>query len=123
MNKQEKEDLKSYLNDFVKDLQQNGKTEDEAIKTAIAQFQVQEFTSLSKNNGIFELPSHYYLLGYFIIFVAAIVVIGIFINTILGDSFLLKAMNFTLNLYSIGLLCLLFLYKLIDKLITKKIIR
>jgi len=123
MNKQEKEDLKSYLYDFVKDLQQHGKTEDEAIKTAIAQFQVQEFTSLSKNNGIFELPSHYYLLGYIIIFAAAIVVIGVFTNTILGDSFLLKAINFTLNLYSIGLLCLLFLYKLIDKLITKKIIR
>lgn len=115
MNEQEKEDLKSYLDDFVEDLQQKGKNKEEAIKTAIAQFQIQEFTTLSKNNGVFELPAHYYLLGYFIIFAAAIVVIGLFTNTILGASFLLKAMNFTLNLYSIGLLCLLFLYKLIGR--------
>lgn len=123
MNQEEKEDLKAYLNDFVDDLQQKGRTEDEAIKTAIAQFQIQEFALLSKNNGIFELPSHYYLLGYFCIIAVAIVVIGVFTNTIFGNSFLLKAMNFTLNLYAIGLICLLFLYKLIDKLIGEKIIR
>lgn len=122
MEKQEKEDLKSYLNDFVKDLEENGKTRDEAVKTAIAQFQVQEFTSLSKDNGIFELPVHYYLLGYIIIFAGLIILIGIFTNTILVNSFLLHAINFMLNLYAIGFLGLLLLYKLIDNLVTKKII-
>lgn len=123
MNKQEKEDLKSYLNDFVKDLEENGKTKEEAIKTAIAQFQVQEFTSLSKSNGIFELPVHYYLIGYIIIFVVAIVIIGVFTGTILEDFFLLHAINFTLNLYCIGFLGLIFLYKLIDILVAKKMVR
>ncbi|MCC3863765.1 hypothetical protein K0040_05485 [Terrisporobacter petrolearius] len=122
LNKQEKEDLKSYLNDFVKDLQDNGKTKDEATKAAIAQFQVEEFTSVSKNSGIFELSSHYYLIGYILIFAIIMTLIGIFTNTILDDSFLLKAMNFMLNLYSIGLFILLFLYKIIDNLVIKKII-
>lgn len=123
LNKQEKEDLKSYLNDFVKDLQNNGKTKDEAIKAAIAQFQVEEFTSVSKNSGIFELSNHYYLIGYILIFTIAMMLIGIFTNTILENSFLLKAMNFMLNLYSIGLFGLLLLYKIIDNLVVKKIIR
>ncbi|MBZ2174289.1 hypothetical protein K8M07_03405 [Schnuerera sp. xch1] len=120
MKKEDKEDLKEYLNDFVKDLESEGKTEEEAIEIAIGQFQVKEFTSLSKNNGIFELPVHYYLIGYIIIFVAAIVIIGIFTNTILRDSFLLKAINFMFNLYSIGFIVVLFLYKLMDIFIKKK---
>ena len=84
---------------------------------------MQEFTSLSKSNGIFELPVHYYLIGYIIIFVVAIVIIGVFTGTILEDFFLLHAINFTLNLYCIGFLGLIFLYKLIDILVAKKMVR
>ncbi|GAB6084861.1 hypothetical protein [Alkaliphilus crotonatoxidans] len=121
MKKDEKEDLKQYLNDFVKDLEANGKTKDEAVRTAISQFQVNEFTSLSKNTGIFELPSHYYLIGYVMIFVLTIILIQVMISIGLGGRFWLFAINFMLGLYSLAFLGLLLLYKLIDTLVARKI--
>lgn len=121
MKKDEKEDLKQYLNDFVKDLEANGKTKEDAVRTAISQFQVNEFTSLSKNTGIFELPSHYYLIGYVMIFILAIILIQVMISVGLGGRFWLFAINFMLGLYSLAFLGLLLLYKLIDTLVARKI--
>lgn len=121
MNKQEKEDLKAYLFDFVKDLEANGKSKEEAIKTAIGQFQVQEFTSLSKNSGIFELPVHYYLFGYIILFIAVILATQILLNTIFNSIFLLSAVIFTSILYAVAFFGLFFLYKLIDIFVAKKV--
>lgn len=123
MSREEKENLKEYLNDFVRDLEEGGMTREEAIKRAIGQFQVQEFLSLSKNKGIFELPIHYYLLGYILIFIVIMIIIKILTSTIFGDLFLLHAINFTLNLYTISFLGLLILYKLIDSIIEKKMTR
>lgn len=120
MNREEKEDLKEYLNDFVRDLEEGGMKREEAIKTAIGQFQVQEFLSLSKNKGIFELPTHYYLLGYVLIFVVIMIIIKVLTSTIFEDLFLFHAINFTLSLYTISFLGLLILYKLIDLIIEKK---
>lgn len=121
MKKEEKEDLKEYLNDFVRDLEEGGKTKDEAIKTAISQFQVKEFTSLSKNAGILELPTHNYLIGYVLVFMTAAVVISSLTNTILSNLFWLHAINFMLVLYSISFIGLLLLYKLIDRVVAKKL--
>jgi hypothetical protein len=121
MKKDEKEDLKQYLNDFVKDLEANGKTRDEAVKTAINQFQVNEFTSLSKNTGILDLPGHYYLIGYVIIFALAMILTQVMISIGLGGRFWLYAINFMLALYSLAFLGLLLLYKLIDTLVARKI--
>lgn len=121
MKKDEKEDLKQYLNDFVKDLESNGKTRDEAVRTAISQFQVSEFTSLSKNTGILELPSHYYLIGYVIIFALVMILTQVMISMGLGGRFWLYAINFILILYSLAFLGLLLLYKLIDTLVARKI--
>lgn len=121
MNKEEKEDLKVYLNDFVTDLEANGKTKEEAIKEAIAQFQVQEFTSLSKNGGILELTTHYYLLGYAIVFIILNLIIQISLGTGILNSFWLHAISFTLILYAVSFLGLIFLYKLIDILVTKNL--
>jgi hypothetical protein len=123
MSKKEKEDLRTYLNDFVKDLEANGKTKEEAVKTAIGQFQVQEFTSFLKNSGIFELPAHHYLLGYAVIFAAAFIFIQSIINAALGDIFVLHAISFMLILYSISFLGLIVLYKLLDVLVARKIVR
>lgn len=123
MKKQEKDDLKTYLDDFVKDLEANGKTKDEAMKTAIGQFQVQEFNSISKNSGILELPSHHYLLGYVLIFAAVIIFILCLVNTAFRDVFFLKAIYFMLILYSVAFIGLMFLYKLLDIIVSKKTIR
>lgn len=123
MKKQEKDDLKTYLYDFVNDLEANGKTKDEAVKIAISQFQVQEFNSISKNSGILELPSHHYLLGYALIFMAAVIFILCLVNTAFRDVFLLKAIYFMLILYSAAFVVLIFLYKLLDFIMAKKIIR
>lgn len=120
MNREEKEDLKEYLNDFVADLEEGGKTREEAVKIAIAQFQVQEFTSISKNSGILELPSHHYLIGYVIIYLVLALIIQIFLGTGISNSFWLHAISFTLILYVVAFLGLIVLYKLIDVLITKK---
>lgn len=121
MKKDDKEDLKQYLNDFVQDLESNGKTRDEAVRTAISQFQVNEFTSLSKNTGIFDLPGHYYLIGYVLIFIFAIILTQVMINMGVGERFWLYAINFMLALYSLSFLGLLLLYKLIDNIVARKI--
>lgn len=121
MKKDEKEDLKQYLKDFVRDLEGNGKTKDEAIRIAISHFQVNEFTSLSKNVGILELPGHYYLIGYVVIFTLIMILTQVMININLGGRFLLCSINFTLGLYSLAFLGLLLLYKLIDTLVICKI--
>ncbi|MNN29718.1 hypothetical protein D3C81_1433350 [compost metagenome] len=123
MKKEEKEDLKQYLKDFVKDLEENGKTKEEATKTAINQFQVNEFTSLSKNTGVFELPGHYYLIGYAVIFALAMILTQVMIGIGFGGRFWLYAINFMLALYSFAFLGLLLLYKLIDTLVARKITR
>jgi hypothetical protein len=121
MKREEKEDLKVYLNDFVTDLEANGKTKEEAIKAAISQFQVQEFTSLSKNGGILELPTHYYLLGYAVAFIVLNLIIQIFLGTGIINSFWLHAISFTSILYAVSFFGLIFLYKLIDILVTKNL--
>lgn len=123
MKKQEKDDLKTYLDDFVKDLEANGKTKDEAVKIAISQFQVQEFNSISKNSGILELPSHQYLLCYVLIFMAAVIFILCLVNTVFREVFFLKAIYFMLILYSVAFIGLMFLYKLLDVIVSKKIVR
>jgi hypothetical protein len=124
MKKQEKEDLKTYLDDFVKDLEANGKTKDEAVKIAISQFQVQEFTSLSKNSGILELPAHHYLIGYVLIFAAVAVILFLCLtNAAFKDVFLLHAIYFMLILYSVSFVGLLLFYKLLDLIVAKKLLR
>ncbi len=123
MKKQEKEDLKTYLDDFVKDLEANGKTKDEAVKIAISQFQVQEFTSISKNSGILELPAHHYLIGYVLIFTAVAILFLCLINAAFRDVFLLHAIYFMLILYSISFVGLLLFYKLLDIIVAKKLVR
>ncbi|MEL7566738.1 MAG: hypothetical protein AAGU27_17915 [Dehalobacterium sp.] len=117
MSKEEKTELSEYLNDFVKDLEENGSTHEEAVKTAISHFQVQEFTQAQGN--IFETPIHYYLLGYVSIFVGLIIVIQC-IDLIISLPFIILAVSFMLMLFSIAFICLFFIYRLIDVMIAKK---
>jgi len=117
ISKQEKAELTEYLNDFVKDLEENGSTHEEAVKTAISHFQVKEFTQSQGN--IFETPIHYYLLGYVSIFVGIIIVIQS-IDLIVSLPFIVLAVSFMLLLFSAAFICLFIIYKLIDVMIAKK---
>ncbi len=117
MSKEEKAELTEYLNDFIKDLEENGSTHEEAVKTAISHFQVKEFTQSQGN--IFETPIHYYLLGYVSIFVGLVIVIQC-IDLIVSLPFIVLAVSFMLMLFSAAFICLFFIYKLIDVMIAKK---
>lgn len=117
MSKQEKAELTDYLNDFVKDLEENGNTHEEAVKTAISHFQVKEFTQSQGN--IFETPIHYYLLGYVSIFAGLIIIIQC-IDLIVSLPFIVLAVSFMFMLFSAAFICLFFIYKLIDIMIAKK---
>lgn len=117
MSKEEKSELSEYLNDFVRDLEENGNTHEEAVKTAISNFQVQEFTQ--SHNNIFETPAHYYLFGYVSIFVGLIVIIQC-VDLIVSLPFIILAVSFMLMLFSVVFVCLFLIYRLIDVMIAKK---
>lgn len=121
INKDEKLELKSYLEDFAADLISQGKTSKEAVQIAINQFRVQEFSSLSKNNSILNLPIHYYLIGYVLIDIALILILEFLRITILASSFWLSAIEFMFIVYGVGLIGLFFLYKMLDTVISKKL--
>lgn len=116
MDKEEKAELTQYLNDFVDDLVEKGNTHDEAIKIAIRNFQVQEFSE--SNNSLFEMHVHYYLIGYGIILIGIIIVLQC-LNMFFPNVFIILALNFTCGLYAFALFCLFFIYKFIDYLIEK----
>lgn len=117
MSKEEKAELTEYLNDFVKDLEENGSAHEEAVKTAISHFQVKELTQSQGN--MFETPTQYYLLGYVSIFVALILVIQC-VDLIVSLPFIVLAVSFMLMLFSAAFICLFFIYKLIDVMIAEK---
>jgi hypothetical protein len=121
MSKDEKLELKAYLEDFTADLLSQGKTEQEAIQTAINQFRVQEFSSFSKNSSILNLPIHYYLIGYLFVDIVLILILTCLTNTILMGSFWLSAVEFMLIAYGVGFLGLFALYKILDSVISKKL--
>lgn len=121
MSRDEKTELKAYLEDYAEDLASQGKTKEEAVKIAIEQFRIQEFTSLSKNNSLLNLPIHYYLIGYTLIAAMAVMLLQLLASTIFPDFFLLSAVEFTFFSYGIGFIGLFFLYKLMDVILSKKI--
>lgn len=121
MSKDERAELKAYLEDYAKDLISQGKTKEEAVKTAINQFKVQEFTSLSKNSSLLNLPIHYYLFGYTLIAMIIGIILHFLTDIFLPQIFLLLSIEFMLFSYAIGFVGLFFLYKLMDVALLKKI--
>lgn len=121
MSKDDKLELMAYLEDYAADLSSQGKTKAEAVQIAINQFRVQEFSSISKNNSVLNLPIHYYLIGYVLVDIALVIVLALLTNTVFHGYFWLSAFEFTLAAYGVGFLGLFFLYKLFDAAISKKI--
>ncbi|MFD0871051.1 MULTISPECIES: permease prefix domain 1-containing protein [Paenibacillus] len=120
MSEEDKLELQTYLEDYVQDLIQQGKTEDEAAREAINQFKVKEFLSLSKNTMFFNLSAHYYLIGWTTITVISIILAWLLETALFPDSLVIEAVENVLAAYSIGLLGMFFLYKLIDAAIYQK---
>lgn len=118
MNHEEKLELQAYLEDYTQDLENQGRTKDEAAKEAINQFKVQEFSSLSKNTMIFNLHAHYYLGGYAFFAILLGGVIGL-IGSAISSLFLL-VIQYTLFSYALGFGGLFFIYKLVDAVLYKK---
>ncbi|MCC9296145.1 hypothetical protein LN736_14895 [Clostridium sp. WLY-B-L2] len=117
MNKAEKDELKTYLNDFVEDLMHNGKSKEEAVRHAISQFQVEEFNSLSKESNYLWISSHVYLIGYAI---SALMLSAImFIVDVVLPSFWFSAVGWISLMYSMGFAFLMFIYYFANKIILK----
>jgi len=117
MSNEEKSDFLEYITDFVKDLEQNGSTHEEAVKIAISNFQVQEFAESTSN--IFVKSTHSYLLGCVSVFVGLVIIIQL-VDMIVSLPFIIMAVSFTLALFSIAFISLFCIYKFIDLIIAKK---
>lgn len=121
MSSDERTELKAYLEDYAKDLVSQGKTKEEAVKMAINQFRVKEFTELSKNSSLLNLPIHYYLVGYTVITIILGIILYFLTHTVFLNSFWLLSVELMLFSYGVGFVGLFFLYKLMDIVLSKKI--
>ncbi|AIM17192.1 hypothetical protein HW35_13840 [Bacillus sp. X1(2014)] len=119
INDEERQELQAYLEDFVQDLVSHGETKEEATKKAIEQFKIKEFTSLSKNTMLFNLPAHYYLGGFALVSLS----VGLLLRVlyIIFPSLFLLVLASSLFAYGVGFMGLFFVYKIIDAIIYKKL--
>ncbi|MGM0867577.1 MAG: hypothetical protein ACQEWF_23280 [Bacillota bacterium] len=120
MNKEDKLELQTYLEDFKKDLMEQGNTEADATREAIKQFKVKEILSLSKNTMFFNLHAHYYLIGWVIVSVIASILFLLFEFTLIPYPLITHTLISVLMAYSFGLFGLFFLYKIIDAVIYQR---
>lgn len=118
MGRDEKEELRQYLTDFARDLEDKGTTHEEAVQTAIRQFQVREFAE-TQGAAVFEKSPHFYLLGWAVLLIAVFAIFDL-LNTLLSGVFVMAAIAFMAVSYGIALFFLFFIYKLIDNLMPKK---
>jgi hypothetical protein len=119
ISRDEKVEIKAYLEDYIVDLMENGQELMEATKEAIEAFKVKEMLSLSKNTALLNLPAHYYLLGIGV----SLLILGLFtrlLELVDYDLFLL-ALEWLFYLYGVGCIGLFFAYKLLDIVLYKKI--
>ena len=117
MTVQDREDLTEYLNDFVKDLEENGKSHQDAVETAIGQFQIREITR--SEGGLIESKPHYYLVGSAVICLGIALVIE-WVNLAVHLPFPILAMSFMLVCYGLGFAGLFLIYRLADIVISSK---
>ncbi len=117
VERQEKEELVQYPHDYVKDLEEGGKSHQQAVETAIGQFQVREITRME--GGLMETKPHYYLLGYAVIFFGIVLAIGC-VNLAVALPFWVLAVEFMLACYGVGFAGLFVIYRLADIVISRK---
>jgi hypothetical protein len=121
LSNDEKLELRTYLEDYSQDLIEQGKTKEDAVITAINEFKVNEFSSLSKNTQIFNMHAHYYLGGYALIGIMASIILLVISNVLTDPPLICIVLEVTFMLYGIGFFGLFFVYKLMDVFIHKKL--
>ncbi|KAB8137601.1 hypothetical protein F9U64_08785 [Gracilibacillus oryzae] len=119
LDKEEKAELLTYMNDFAQDLVLQGKSEEEATAIAISQFKIKEFDRLSKDSSLFHLPAHHYLIGYAFIALFFFAILLLISNTV-NSSLYIIVLEATCFAYASGFVAAFFLYKLIDMMIYRK---
>ncbi|MFS0562046.1 hypothetical protein AB1K91_15020 [Terribacillus sp. 179-K 1B1 HS] len=120
MSEEDKQELQTYLADYVQDLIQQGNSEADATREAINQFKVKEFLALSKNTMFFNLHAHYYLIGWTIVSILASILVWILEVTMLPYPLITFTIESIFIAYSIGLFGMFILYKIIDAMIYRK---
>jgi hypothetical protein len=123
LDREERLELRNYLEDYAQDLMDQGRSRKEAMEEAIRQFQVKELMTLSKNSPVFRFPAHHYLFG----FAAWTFLLAVLLNGVRGavshpESLVVALMvvQYTLVAYGLGLVGMFGVYKLIDAIIDKK---
>ncbi|WP_079529317.1 hypothetical protein [Halobacillus hunanensis] len=121
MVQEEKMELQTYLEDYTEDLMTQGMEREKAVKLAIDHFKIREFSSLSKDTQIFNLPAHYYLWGY--TGIAGILCLSsLYVtNALITSSLTLIVIEAALFAYGFGFAALFFVYKLIDTMLYRKL--
>ncbi|MBT2218015.1 hypothetical protein KK120_19625 [Virgibacillus dakarensis] len=118
MSHEEKVELQAYLEDYIQDQVDHGKSKNEATKEAIEQFKIKEFNSLSKNTTLFNLHAHYYLGGF--TFIAVIFGLITRLFYLVSPTLFLMVIECTFYVYGVAFVGLFFTYKLIDVVLFKK---
>ncbi|MFE6799214.1 hypothetical protein [Paenibacillus chitinolyticus] len=121
LSRDDKTELQNYLEDFAADLELKGMKKEEAEKEAINQFRAKEFLSMSKYTSPFESHGHHYLIGYALISITLAVVIALIERTIASPSLFFLIMITIFAVYGISLGALFMVYRVLDKLIYKKL--
>ncbi|SER28635.1 hypothetical protein SAMN04487944_102234 [Gracilibacillus ureilyticus] len=120
LNKDEKIELLTYMEDYVQNLVDQGKPMEEATSIAINQFKIKEFDQMSKDSAVFHLPAHHYLIGYAFL-TGVLFVIWLAISNTITSSLYIIVMEATCFAYATGFIVAFFMYKLIDIMIYKKL--
>ena len=120
MSEEDQLELQTYLEDFVQDLIEQGKTKEDATREAINQFKVKEFLSLSKNTMFFNLHAHYYLIGWTTIILVSFILVWLLGIMVFPNLVIILTIEVTLFAYGIGLFGMFFVYKVIDAIIYRK---
>jgi hypothetical protein len=118
LNPDDKLELSTYMEDYVKDKVANGQDVKSATKEVIRQFKVEEFSDIQLSKDTFFFHSHKYLIGYgFIFFLIGIVFWVLFSQFNLILLVIIEALGIS---YAFGFWVLFILYKFLDMILKKK---
>lgn len=121
MDAEDKTELRNFLEDFAADLEEQGRSGEEAAKEVISQFQVREFLAMSKHTVPFETHGHHYLLGYGTLLLG-ICLAATSVELLLPQPPLVWLIISSVSgVYGVSLFGVYVLYKLLDRFIYKKL--
>ena len=121
MDAEDKTELRNFLEDFAADLEEQGRSREEAAKEVISQFQVREFLAMSKHTVPFETHGHHYLLGYGMMLMG-VCLAATSVELLLAQPPLVWLIISSVSgVYGVSLFGVYVLYKLLDRFIYNKL--